>query len=215
VTYFEAATYFLLALSVHVSRRTLIARHSEYHVSLLELSRDPGLGSTALTKRERCVRLSFTLACVSSLANMCAMLINTRNVIADGVALTVLIIMFVETLLNRHTVGAFAFLQSVLFGVFFAGATFALNASGACSSYFRTHPDCGDPVNTAARNTSQWYDLHITCTNTRGSPPASWRPFSIFFGLLMGSCFLVWSTTSLRFWCTDSKEDRSSDLCIQ
>ena len=126
--------YFILSLSIHYSHRTLIARHSEYHISLLELSRDPGLGSKALTKQERCGRLSFMLASVCSLANVCVLFFNTANLFADGgLAMSVLLIMLVETLLNRHTLRLVAFIQSAMFGLFYVAAIVALNFSGACN----------------------------------------------------------------------------------
>ena len=105
-TFSVVLLYFLLVLSIHYRQRTLIARHKEYHVSLLELSREPGLMSNTLTKRERCGQISFTLASVCSLANVCVLFANSHDAVADGGHdLVVFVLMCVELLLSRHKVG--------------------------------------------------------------------------------------------------------------
>ena len=193
VTYYFVLIYFATACSIHYWQRTLIARHAEYHISLLELSRDPGLGSTKLSKCEVCGKIAFVLTWVACIVNVTIMYLNHKYVLWDnGYGLACLCVICIETSLNRHTVDAHALLYALVFGTIYAGTVFCINLFDSCSASLIADLECAHSLNSTQQR--EWWQLHLLCDDY-GLP---WSQAAIFFGTMIVTSLCLWSVTSLR-----------------
>ncbi len=200
-----AVVYFALALSFHCKYRTLVARHFEYHESLLELSQDPGLGSTQFDARERVARIAWGLAAVACTVNLLALSSGPVSFapspppeIYAAAAVTIAL----EAVLNRHTLRIAVVFECLVLGILFCGATWAINGSGSCRAFFSVHNNATLP----------WYTLHEFEGMWEGDDPGSahtspWMPYVALFGALLLSAAVMWCAAASRYHCLASEKD--------
>jgi len=220
-----SSCYFVLSVSIHVKYRTLVARHFEYHESLLDLSSDPGLETSELGTFEKWSVKFITAAFVTNTVNLFSLLMDPRLSSLSSqssqtsqlhLSLISMVTVAVEIMWNRYTLRARAVLEMLLLGLFYCFSCWVVNWTEACNIFQLTNQTTNQTTNhdIIIKNSTHtthdvWYSLHVFEHVGVGSRFLYVMPYFFFFGALLVTGALSWFFTAIRFQCSAKERDLS------
>ena len=210
-----SSCYFVLSVSIHVRYRTLVARHFEYHESLLDLSSDRGLETSELGTFEKWSVKFITAAFVTNTVNIFSLLMDPRLSSQSSqpsllhLSLISMVTVAVEMLWNRYTLRASAVLEMLLLGLFYCFSCWVVNWTEACNIFQLTNQTTNQTKNSSHTTFDVWYELHVFEHVGVGSRFLHVMPYFFFFGALLMMGALSWFFTAIRFQCSAKEKDLS------